>query len=227
MTHTDQNPELLPCPFCGSSDSPMIMRMHGTASYQVLCDNCGASTGHSDRGDHIEEWNRRNYAIASNPAETARAETGLRDCGTPTTEQSSGVELPEPGLYSFDEQASIVAGDERKFTRTTYTKFKPDEPHTRWYTEQQVRTLLAGVKESLTAAPAVPQGWMPIESAPKDGTLIVVMGNNHGDSELGQHHCIAIWHRGCWMESSDWNATSELEHLTHWMPLPQPPKEQT
>ena len=84
----------------------------------------------------------------------------------------------------------------------------------------------AGAK--IAAAPKLPQGdgWLPIESAPRDGTLIVVHGNNFNDSALGQHCCIAAWCRGCWMESSEWRAPSELEYLTHWMPLPQPPQEQ-
>lgn len=73
-----------------------------------------------------------------------------------------------------------------------------------------------------TTPPAQPaREWQPIETAPKDGALIVVRGNNHGDEELGQHHCIACWHGGAWMEASDWNPTSELTHLTHWAPLPE------
>lgn len=53
------------------------------------------------------------------------------------------VELPEPGLYSFEEHIAPFVGDERKMARTTYTKFKPQAAHTRWYNEQQVRDLLA------------------------------------------------------------------------------------
>ena len=68
-----------------------------------------------------------------------------------------------------------------------------------------------------------PVAWQPIETAPKDGTLIVARGNNHGNEELGQHHCIACWYGGVWAEASDWNPTSHLTYLTHWIPLPPTP----
>jgi len=55
--------------------------------------------------------------------------------------------------------------------------------------------------------------WQPIETAPKDGSIIIVDGGT------------AYWHRGyaSWFSCSaqrpiDWN-------VTHWMPLPEPPKE--
>lgn len=89
----------------------------------------------------------------------------------------------------------------------------------------EARAAVAAALASPGAVAAAPTGWRPIETAPKDGTLIVVKGDNHGDSDLGQHHCIASWFKGCWMESSDWNPTSDLAYLTHWMPLPPAPKE--
>lgn len=78
---------------------------------------------------------------------------------------------------------------------------------------------------SLPTRPAQPAvesigGWQPIETAPRNGSLIVVKGFNYGDESLGCHHCIACWHGGAWMEASDWNATSELTRLTHWAQLP-------
>lgn len=61
--------------------------------------------------------------------------------------------------------------------------------------------------------------WQDISTAPKDGTRFVAVGNNYGLYSETQHTCIAQWFRGCWMETSDWNETSELKYLTHWMPL--------
>lgn len=74
-----------------------------------------------------------------------------------------------------------------------------------------------------TAPQPVEVQWQPIETAPKDGTVIVVRGNNHGWPENGHHICIATWQYDCWIEGSDWNDTSELTYLTHWMPLPAAP----
>lgn len=61
--------------------------------------------------------------------------------------------------------------------------------------------------------------WQDISTAPKDGTRFVAVGNNYGLYSEMQHTCIAQWFRGCWIEASDWNETSELKYLTHWMPL--------
>ena len=66
-------------------------------------------------------------------------------------------------------------------------------------------------------------GWRDISTAPKDGSRFVATGHNYGLYSEVRHTCVAQWFRGCWMETSDWNETSELKYLTHWMPLPSPP----
>ena len=86
--------------------------------------------------------------------------------------------------------------------------------------EQQAAPKAAPAK----AADSAPEdaggaNWQDISTAPKDGTQFVAVGNNYGLYSETQHVCIAQWFRGCWMEVSDWNETSELKYLTHWMPL--------
>ena len=71
--------------------------------------------------------------------------------------------------------------------------------------------------------------WHPMRTAPRDGTKIVVLGNNYGDKEQGTHICIASCIDGLFYHENDdigMNVDSGffLEHLTHWMPLPEPPK---
>lgn len=87
----------------------------------------------------------------------------------------------------------------------------------------------AGGMQALSAAPAQADSvledagganWQDISTAPKDGARFVAVGNNYGLYSETEHVCIAQWFRGCWMEASDWNETSELKYLTHWMPLP-------
>jgi hypothetical protein len=58
------------------------------------------------------------------------------------------------------------------------------------------------------------QDWQPIDSAPKDGTPILIA--------LGTRMDLARWRRQdqCW-EGPDSCAFSEQP--THWMPLPDPP----
>lgn len=80
--------------------------------------------------------------------------------------------------------------------------------------------------------------WQPIETAPKDGTQILVAGNDLGDPRNGQHICVAEWCQDArtfeqlareegsdfsgWYDASD---DGPLLFLTHWMPLPPPPQE--
>lgn len=63
-------------------------------------------------------------------------------------------------------------------------------------------------------------GWQSIESAPKDGTEVLLWGRCHlrgsfygADANVG------------WFEdaSNDWRARDLPIKPTHWMPLPEPP----
>jgi hypothetical protein len=61
--------------------------------------------------------------------------------------------------------------------------------------------------------------WQPIETAPKDGTAILVFHNRM---------VIEAWYSGRWgrfvqSETGGHNGIAP----THWMPLPAPPKEDT
>ena len=69
--------------------------------------------------------------------------------------------------------------------------------------------------------------WQPMRTAPRDGTKIVVLGNNYGDKKQGTHICVALCIDGLFYHENDdigMNVDSGffLEHLTHWMPLPEP-----
>jgi hypothetical protein len=62
--------------------------------------------------------------------------------------------------------------------------------------------------------------WQPIETAPKDGTRIIVYRT--GYAEAG---CIGFWSN----DYDEWRiagAGNCFLNATHWAPLPQPPKEQ-
>ncbi len=56
--------------------------------------------------------------------------------------------------------------------------------------------------------------WQPIETAPKDGTHILVYRPEYSNDVIG----IDFWRRKCW-----WLSSSDSQP-THWMPLPEPPK---
>jgi len=70
--------------------------------------------------------------------------------------------------------------------------------------------------------------WQPIETAPKDGTYILVAGpSGYYSTPLRVEVC--KWnnanHKDNWRNhSNDW-FTDGGEDATHWMPLPEPPKD--
>jgi uncharacterized Zn finger protein len=69
--------DLLPCPFCGEGEHLLVEHLEGTIlhpAHRIRCDNCGASTGYTDR-DFRANWNAR--ACVSSATEALRAERDL------------------------------------------------------------------------------------------------------------------------------------------------------
>ena len=75
--------------------------------------------------------------------------------------------------------------------------------------------------------------WKPIETAPKDGTHILAYGKVVPDADDDEVITAVYWDSSCilchywalvavfsWVEGDDF-------YPTHWMPLPNPPKEKT
>jgi hypothetical protein len=63
-------------------------------------------------------------------------------------------------------------------------------------------------------------GWQPIESAPRDGTHII------GWSHTYKRPILCWWKdiEKCWESYGTSIFDEDGEHVTHWMPLPEPPK---
>ena len=59
--------------------------------------------------------------------------------------------------------------------------------------------------------------WQPIETAPTDGTQVIV----YAASCHGLRGFVSVCH---WYIDVGW-CVDELRPVTHWMPLPEPPKE--
>lgn len=148
----------------------------------------------------------------------------------PTTEESSGVVLPEPDASVYTMEALVPGG--REVSHVTFHRSLP--AGTKLYTEQTVRALLA-------AAPSMPQEWLPIESAPKDKTILLGYRNSHGHWRtlrgewFTREEIDEYWEDPDGVEPGWFETSVEADDVpnvwrtkpTHWMPLPQPPKEQT
>jgi len=67
--------------------------------------------------------------------------------------------------------------------------------------------------------------WQKIETAPKDGTLILMW--NGDEQQVCSWYCPGVlteryfWAHGDILD--DYNSKQELYGPTHWMPLPPPP----
>ena len=55
--------------------------------------------------------------------------------------------------------------------------------------------------------------WQPIETAPKDGTIVLVWSENSG--RVIDHYA---------EDYRSWYRFTKYLQPTHWMPLPKPPK---
>jgi hypothetical protein len=77
----------------------------------------------------------------------------------------------------------------------------------------------------------VTDNWQPIETAPKDGRLALVyrpLALQSGDQPVavkrligGNNHC---WESTVPKGQKPTNPTDGSCHVTHWMPIPEPPK---
>lgn len=60
--------------------------------------------------------------------------------------------------------------------------------------------------------------WQPIKTAPKDGSHMLLMATQHQMLYQKPEMIVGYWASGWWS-----NGGHTLSHVTHWMPLPQPP----
>jgi len=75
--------------------------------------------------------------------------------------------------------------------------------------------------------PPEPSGWQPIETAPKDGTNVLLL-DVHGNYRIGGYQ-LNYQNRkwGTGWEGCDWDFKIDFDpQPTHWMPLPPPPTEE-
>ena len=72
--------------------------------------------------------------------------------------------------------------------------------------------------------------WQPIKTVPKDGSVFLVYGPNLVHEDFNPEGIEFAMHNGQEMVGSLWNPVHDHWELvpiraTHWIPLPQPPRE--
>ena len=93
----------------------------------------------------------------------------------------------------------------------------------RYAREDAIREASKKVRAAIAALQAEPQGWRPIETAPKDAHALLWI-----DIAIGQPLVV----QGCWFHDDEedekgWiDLDGKVLNATHWMPLPAtPPKD--
>lgn len=85
-----------------------------------------------------------------------------------------------------------------QMTRPGSLGFKPDRP-----IMDQMLEMLSKDVETLTTERAAVAGWLPITSAPTDGTYVLVMDDEYWDSQ-GLYSCeVARFIDGAWRYAAD------------------------
>ena len=127
--------------------------------------------------------------------------------------------------------AELAAAIKRHFAGDSFIKAsipaRPDD------TDLMLTDALASAIAALRAQPPAPSGWQPIETAPKDGTLVDLFVDGHREADC-------CWHRLDWeiahlqwpTDSMGWATWSERDGEygrfdpapTHWQPFPAPPQ---
>jgi hypothetical protein len=88
-----------------------------------------------------------------------------------------------------------------------------------WFSNRdEVITQLLSTRAASTQSTAPqPAGWQPIETAPKDGTEVLLIATRHSMLMPHPEMIVGAYRQG-W-----WSGPSTLSHVTHWMHLPDTP----
>ena len=90
------------------------------------------------------------------------------------------------------------------------------------FDEDDLKVLAADAIEELLAA--VPK-WISVdERLPEKHVEVLICTEDYGKNELGFANT-AVWDGSEWIET--WNRKESIPYVSHWMPLPVPPKEGT
>lgn len=101
-----------------------------------------------------------------------------------------------------------------------------------WHNHGSKRVRLYMIEDTETERARGP--WLPIETAPKDGTRIDLwvkpLGNRPGAKSFRYPDC--VWHKSYWVpiheqvidDDDDEDCGIGKERVSHWMPIPKGPE---
>ncbi|WP_156480925.1 hypothetical protein [Variovorax sp. PAMC 28711] len=99
-------------------------------------------------------------------------------------------------------------------------EFMTEDSEVRAYAASRARVAF----DALQAIAAPPEGWQPIETAPKNGTAILALWTRFPHMDLNRD-CYSVV---AWIDDMHWASIDEVDHAfaspDRWMPLPPPPK---
>lgn len=195
MTTKDQiKAALLPCPFCGSE-----ARLYEKPAYrktEVVCSNHSCRVfayAHDSPDKAISAWNTRSLDTAMQTSEAGNEQLS-RDLKLLN-------DIAVRGSLSLGEL--LMTGQ----IRTTEYEVRKREV-------DQLHEALARVRKALQSGEGL---WQPIETAPRDGTGVLVYAP-YGGGFVTQSYYKEMPHNG-----HMWVVDCGEICPTHWMPLPQPP----
>ncbi|EED0559227.1 DUF551 domain-containing protein [Escherichia coli] len=81
------------------------------------------------------------------------------------------------------------------------------------------------IPEASTSSPVTPDGWISCsDRMPNDKQYVWCWGKSYGWTECDTFEGYYDWSRNKWWAVTD-NGEEPASKVTHWMPLPEPPKE--
>jgi len=198
--------KLLPCPFCGGE-------AHLFDGNWVECTKCGCQTPETFEEVAISAWNRRTPPVAVEAplkwSDRSYGAEAITPFGSYRVYAADGLTSPK-WSYCFDEYY-----DEDEFECDSIDQGKAlAQAH--W--DERVRSIFQVRMIS----------WQPIDTAPRDGTDVLLYGlcKPFVESDEFVGFYIAGFHDGEWISlHHDDQGQNMWIKPTHWMPLPAAPTE--
>lgn len=136
--------------------------------------------------------------------------------------QAGEIGVAQTGDIRWEGQSSVVNTEEQMKDNGRFIAAAPE--------------MMSLIRDLLTAYKALREAsqWRDIESAPKDGSEVIVyrpLASNSGDKEIAIKRTVS-YNNSCWQSTvpegrEAVNYTDGACYPTHWMPLPAAPTEQS